>query len=69
MMQDRKKPKCLLGARAWRTAWAAYPPGIVTTMNEENQKKRMTIMETQYSICHERQMTFQTLKARPEISE
>jgi len=60
---------CGKATKSWRRAWAAYPTGMIESKNDENAEKRMALMETQYSICHEKQMTFQTLKVAPRLTE
>ena len=58
---------CGKAIRAWRKAWQAYPDGIIEAKNQENHEKRLVVMQTQYSICHEEQMTFQTFKVAPRL--
>lgn len=58
---------CGKATRAWRTAWNAYPEGMVESKNDENREKRIALMETQYSICHEDQMTFKTFKVSSRL--
>lgn len=56
---------CRKCTQTWRRGWTTYPPSKIKKVNEENRNKRLELMATQYRICHEKQMTFQTFK-RPE---
>jgi hypothetical protein len=47
--------KCQRVTRAWWKAWLNYPG-----QDQASIDKRLILMQTQYSICHEKQATFQT---------
>jgi len=53
--------KCSKVTRAWRKAWQNYPG-----CDQESIDKRLSLMQTQYNICHEKQATFQTF-SRKEV--
>jgi hypothetical protein len=58
-------PTCRRCTQTWRKSWREYPPSTVPDLAMQNLNKRLELMQTQYRICHEKQMTFQTFK-RPE---